>query len=208
MFKTILLSLLGAILVVALGVGGYYALTNSESALAAVESSSAPANPPIENAVVPQTGNPAIAQGAANSPYSANLPAQGGGNGNGNRYGNRSNNPSGVQSTPNPQADLTQSVTVQGVVVKYEYGTLTLQTDTGELVAIQLGNQNYLRQINFVPVVGESLSLVAFPGDQGLLTAVSVTRLSDGSVYQLRDSSIGRPLWTGGGWGKRGGRQP
>lgn len=111
------------------------------------------------------------------------------------------------QNNSNPQADLSQAVTVQGTVVKYEYGTLTLQTQSAELVAIQLGNQNYLRQINFVPVTGEALSVLAFPGDQGLLTAVSITRLSDGSVYSLRDSTIGRLPWAGGR-SRQGGRQP
>lgn len=42
----------------------------------------------------------------------------------------------------------------------FVFAPLTLQTQSGELVAIQLGNQNYLRQINFVPVTGEALSVI------------------------------------------------
>lgn len=207
MFKTILLSVLGAILVVALGAGAYHTVTQSESALAAAESSSVQTIPSVENAAAAQTNDPSVPAIAGNSNPAGNAPAQGSGNGNGNRYGKGGNNQPVGQNNPNPQADLSQAVTVQGVVVKYEYGTLTLQTESGEFVAIQLGNQNYLRQINFVPVTGETLSVVAFPGEQGLLTAVTVTRLSDGSVYSLRDSTIGRPLWAGGR-GRQGGRQP
>lgn len=208
MFKTILLSVFGAMLVVALAIGGYYALTNSESALAASESSSPALNPSVESAIVPQTRDFSLPQTVASNANKATIAGQGYGNGKGNRFGNSGNTPSTAQNNPNPQADISQATTVQGVVVKFEYGTLTLQTESGELIAIQLGNQNYLRQVNFVPLIGENLSVVAFPGDQGLLTAINITRLSDGSIYSLRDSSNGRPLWTGGGWGKQGGRKP
>lgn len=208
MFKTILVSILGAVLVVALGAGGYYTLTHSESALAAVDSgSSLPSLAAADEAVL-QTENASVVPAPADIVNPANVRARGNGNGNGNRYGSSAANQYNAQNTPAPQADLSQAVTIQGFVVKYEYGTLTLQTESGELIAIQLGNQNYLQQINFTPITGETLSVVAFPGEQGLLTAVSITRLSDGSVYQLRDSTIGRPLWTGGGWGNRGGRRP
>ncbi len=208
MFKTILLSLLGALLVVAFAGGAYYALTNADQALAAPEASFALSGAAAENAAASSINGSSVAPVPSAAFNHGNAPVQGNGNGNGKRYGQGAVNQTSGQNTPNPQADLSQAVTVQGTVVKFEYGTLTLQTQSGELVAIQLGNQNYLRQINFVPVTGEALSVLAFLGDQGLLTAVSITRLSDGSVYSLRDSTIGRPLWTGGGWGRRGGRQP
>lgn len=208
MVKTILVSVLGAVLVVALGAGAYYMLTHSESALAAMESGSSSTSLATADEAVLQAQNASVVPAPANIATQTNVHAQGSGNGNGKRYGSSAANQSNAQNAPAPQADLSQAVTIQGFVVKYEYGTLTLQTERGELIAIQVGNQNYLRQINFTPITGETLSIVAFPGEQGLLTAVSVTRLSDGSVYQLRDSTISRPLWTGGGWGKRVGSQP
>lgn len=208
MFKKILVSVLGAVLVVSLGAGGYYMLTHSESALAAMESGSSLPSLAAADEVVLQTENSSVVPATSNIANSTTVRAQGGGNGNEKRYGSSASNQSNAQNAPAPQADLSRAVTIQGFVVKYEYGTLTLETESGELIAIQLSNQNYLRQINFTPLTGETLSIVAFPGEQGLLTAVSITRLSDGSVYQLRDGTIGRPLWTGGGWGKRGGRQP
>jgi len=39
--------------------------------------------------------------------------------------------------------------------------------------------------------------LLGFIGDEGLLSAITVT-MEDGVVYTFRDAAIGRPSWAGG----------
>ncbi len=202
MFKTIFISLLSTILLIALGVGAYSTLssTNGSTFTAETQDLTAVAQAAENN---PASGSDSSAVPSIDHFADGSTPFAAQGNTVGQGYrGGRNASPSGnqpaAQNNPSPQADLSQMVTLEGSVVKYEYGTLTLSTENGEVVAIQLGNQNYLRSINFVPVQGENLTVIAFPGEQGLLTAVSITRMSDGSVYNLRDNTIGRPLWAGG----------
>ncbi len=100
------------------------------------------------------------------------------------------------------QADLSAASTVHGTVSAYDYGTLTIQTADGQVLGVQLGNQNYVNSLGFAPQVGEGVTVYGFPGDQGLFSAITVT-LDNGQTYTFREST-GRPAWAGGN-GKGGG---
>jgi hypothetical protein len=95
------------------------------------------------------------------------------------------------------QANLASSKIIHGTVSAYNYGTLTIQTEDGLSVGVQLGNQNYATSLGFAPQIGEALTVYGFTGDQSLFSAITVT-LENGHVYTFRDTATGRPAWAGG----------
>lgn len=123
------------------------------------------------------------------------------GQGNSNRGGQGSNG-TGTQQVL-AQANLAVASTFHGTVSSYNYGTLTIQTDEGQVVGVQLGNQNFVNSLGFAPQIGEGVTVYGFPGDQGLFSAITVTLDNNGQVFAFRDAN-GRPLWSGGN-GKGGG---
>lgn len=118
--------------------------------------------------------------------------------------GNGQGNGSGAPQAQ-AQANLASAKTVHGTVSAYNYGTLTVQTDDGQALGVQLGNQNYAAGLGFAPQVGEGLTVYGFTGDQGSFTAITVTLDSD-KVYIFRDAATGRPAWAGGGNGNGAGK--
>jgi hypothetical protein len=139
------------------------------------------------------------AAGATN-PVAASQGYGGQGRGQG---GNGQGNGSGIPQAQ-AQANLASAKTVHGTVSVYNYGTLTVQTDDGQALGVQLGNSNYATSLGFAPQAGEGVTVNGFTGDQGLFTAISVT-MDSGKVYTFRDAATGRPAWAGGGNGKGGG---
>jgi hypothetical protein len=123
----------------------------------------------------------------------------------GNGYrGGQNNQSAGTTGTGIPQsnADITGASTITGTVSAYDLVSLTIQTSGGQIVVVQLGNSQYANSLGFNPQVGQSVSAYGFPGDQGLLSAISVTL--DGQTYTFRND-LGRPAWAGGNGKGRGG---
>jgi hypothetical protein len=180
MLKNILIGIFAAILVVAIGTAAY----NVIGVNAAGGTNTATAGQGLSPAqgYVP-TGNSQAGNGQ-------------GGNGQGNGTGIPQ-----VQA----QANLASAKTVHGTVSAYNYGTLTVQTDDGQALGVQLGNSNYATSLGFAPQVGEGLTVYGFTGDQGLFSAITVT-MDSGKVYTFRDAATGRPAWAGGGNGKGAGK--
>jgi len=112
--------------------------------------------------------------------------------------------PSTGSTIPQPQADITGASTISGTVSAYDTVNLTILTSDGQTVIVQLGNSFYSQSIGFNPQIGQSITLVGFPGDQGLFSAINIT--VDGQAYAFRDE-FGRPLWAGGNGKVRGGNQ-
>lgn len=125
----------------------------------------------------------------------------------GNGYrGGQNDQPAGATSAGVLQsnADTTGTSTITGKVSAYDLASLTLVTNDGQTVVVQLGNSQYANSIGFNPQSGQSVTVVGFPGDQDLFSAISVT--VDGQTYAFRDE-LGRPLWAGGNGKGRGGNQ-
>lgn len=124
------------------------------------------------------------------------------GNGNqgqsGNGQGNGGQGQSNGSAVPQVQArgSMANTSTVHGTVQAYAYGTLTIITDDGQTLGVQLGNQNYVASLGFNPQVGQGLTVTGFPGEQGLFTATTIT-LDAGATYTFRQDT-GRPTWAGG----------
>lgn len=156
----------------------------------------------FSNAYANQTGAAYTAQYLPAETLNAILSGTSG-NGNANGQGNGQANGSGIPQAQ-AQANLGAVNTFHGTVSAFDYGTLTIVTDEGQSVGVQLGNSNYATSLGFAPQPGAGITVTAFPGDQaGLLSAISVT-LDNGQTYNFRDGSTGRPLWAGGN-GKGGG---
>jgi len=124
--------------------------------------------------------------------------------------GQGGNGQSGGSGVPQSQAqvNLAGAKTVQGIVSAYSYGTLTIQTDDGQSLGVQLGNSNYATTLGFAPQAGDKLTVYGFTGDEGLFSAITVTMDSTGKVYTFRDAATGRPAWAGGGKGQGAAPQP
>ena len=129
------------------------------------------------------------------------------GNGNGNGNGG-SQNPNGGQAGQvgigTPQANITDVTTIHGTVVSFDLTGISITTDAGQAQYVQLGNSRYSQSIGFAPQAGEGVTVVMFPGDQGLYNAISVTIDSTGTVYTFRSES-GQPMWAGAGGNGNGG---
>jgi hypothetical protein len=131
---------------------------------------------------------------------------QGRGQGGNGQGGNGQDNGSGVPQAQ-AQANLASAKSVHGTVITYSYGTLTIQTDDGQSLGVQLGNSNYATTIGFVPQAGDKLTVYGFTGTEGLFIAITITADGTGNVYTFRDTTTGRPAWAGGGQGQ-GAAQP
>jgi hypothetical protein len=131
-----------------------------------------------------------------------------GGNGaqgsNGQGYGGQGNS-SSPTGTGIPQANITSSSTVHGIVNSYDLTGMSVTLDDGTSLYVQLGNSRYNQSIGLAPAAGEGLTITGFPGDQGLYSAITVTLDATGQTYSFRDAS-GRPLWAGGNGNGNGGR--
>ena len=110
--------------------------------------------------------------------------------------------PSTGSNVPQPQADISGASTIVGTVSAYDLVNLTVLTNDGQTIMVQLGNSIYSQSIGFNPLVGQSVTVVGFPGGQDLFSAINV--IVDGQTYTFRDE-LGRPLWAGGN-GKGNGR--
>ena len=116
----------------------------------------------------------------------------GNGQGNGGMMGTQGQSASGV-----PQANISGVTTIHGVVNSFDLVGVSITTDDGQALYVQLGNSRYSQSIGFAPVIGEGLTVVMFPGDQGMNSAISVTVDSTGITYTFR-TETGQPLWSGG----------
>lgn len=129
---------------------------------------------------------------------------QGGAGGQGNNW--QGSNETGGQTVTNgiPQANIAGATSIHGSVVSFDLNGLTITTDDGQTLSIQLGNSRYSQSIGFAPPAGEGLTVYGFPGDQGLFSAITITLDSTGQVYTFR-SETGQPLWAGGNGKGNGG---
>jgi len=134
----------------------------------------------------------------------ANTVAQyGNGNGNSGTNGQAGQTGSNLMGSGTPQANITGVTTVHGVINSVDLTGISLTADDGQSLYVQLGNSRYNQSIGFAPAAGEGVTVVMFPGDQGLYSAISITVDSTGVTYTFR-SDTGQPLWVGGNGGSNG----
>ena len=103
---------------------------------------------------------------------------------------------------PNPQADVSEWLTLDGEVVGVESGTLTMATNDGQTLEFELGPEWFWGEQGVPLSPGEEVTVLAFEED-GETKVGQISLSSSGTTLALRDTN-GRPLWAGRG---RDGRQ-
>lgn len=110
----------------------------------------------------------------------------------------------GLADGPQPQAAVTEWVTVRGTVTAVELNALSLETADGEMMAVQLGPEHFWTTLGVALAAGDQVEVIGFYEDESSFSAGTVTLLATGEILTLRDDD-GRPLWAGGpGAGSRG----
>jgi len=200
--KNILIGILSAVIVIAIGASAYSAFASPNNNTTIMPDAALPVN---------GNGNSGNTAGAASQDLNGQGSGAQGSNGQGN--GGQGSNGQGT-GTGIPQADISGATTVQGVVNSVDLTGMSVTLDDGSLLYVDLGNSRYIQSIGFAPAVGEGLTIYGFPGDQALYSAITITVDSTGAVYTFR-SETGQPLWSGGngngqggGHGNGGGNRP
>lgn len=98
------------------------------------------------------------------------------------------------------QANIAGATTVHGIINSFDGAGLSITTDDGQPLYVQLGNSRYVQSLGLAPQTGEGVTINGFTGDQGMYTAITITLDSTGQVYTFR-SATGRPMWAGGNGG-------
>jgi NaMN:DMB phosphoribosyltransferase len=93
---------------------------------------------------------------------------------------------------------MTGLVTYSGTVSAYVLPQFTLLTSDGQAILAQLGNQSYVASLGLVLQDGDAVTVTGFVDSSGALAVTSITNLSTGATYTLRDGTSGRPAWAGG----------
>lgn len=105
--------------------------------------------------------------------------------------------------TPDPQAQVDEWVTIEGTLISYQGGSMTISTADGSLLTFQTGQPRFFAAQGVTFQVGDQISVLGFyQGDQ--FSAGEITQLATSLRVMLRDPN-GRPLWAGPGGNGNGG---
>jgi hypothetical protein len=111
----------------------------------------------------------------------------------------QSTNGQGQTQNPNPgtpQANVTEWVTVTGIVNSFDGVGVSLTTDDGAPLWVQFGQSRYVTAQGVTFTAGDHLTVNGFY-ENGQYQAGTVINDTTGQTLNLRDST-GRPLWAGG----------
>lgn len=98
--------------------------------------------------------------------------------------------------TPQPQANVGDWLTLSGSIEAVEMNGLSVVTDAGEPLWVQLGQSRYWQSQDVTFSAGDRVSITGFYED-GQFQAGSVTNETTRQTLTLRDAN-GRPMWAGG----------
>ncbi len=103
-----------------------------------------------------------------------------------------------------PQAQVDEWITIEGTLMSFQGGNMTINTPAGEIVAFQTGQPRFFAEQNVSFQVGDEIVVVGFyEGEQFM--AGDITQVATGLRVMLRDPN-GRPLWAGPGGNGNGNR--
>ena len=129
--------------------------------------------------------------------------ANNGGTSNGQGQNGQSTGLADGSHTPDPQAQVDEWVTLEGTLIAYQGGSMTMSTTDGSIITFQTGQPRFFSSQGVTFQVGDAISVLGFyEGDQ--FSAGEITQLSTGLRVMLRDPN-GRPLWAGPGSNGSGG---
>lgn len=106
--------------------------------------------------------------------------------------------------TPDPQAQVDEWITIEGTLMAFQGGNMTINTPEGEIIPFQTGQPRFFAEQNVSFQVGDEIIVVGFyEGEQFM--AGDITQVATGARVMLRDPN-GRPLWAGPGGNGNGNR--
>jgi hypothetical protein len=111
----------------------------------------------------------------------------------------QNNGQSDGEHTPDPQAQVDEWVTVNGSLIAFQGGNMTISTTEGDLITFKTGQPRFFASQGVTLQVGEDIIVVGYD-DTGQFVAGEITQVSTGLRVMLRDPN-GRPLWAGPGNG-------
>ena len=189
MFKKVLLGMLAVVVIGAVVVGVADALTGKPVAAQSLAPQGA-----VQTQAVAGNGQGNGGQGQGQAQTGTQTQGQG-----------RGNDGQGQATNPNPgtpQANITQTVTIAGVVQSFDGVGISVTTDDGAPLWVQLGQSRYVSAQGAVYNAGDHVTVTGFY-ENGQFQASSVVNDTTGQTLTLRDAS-GRPLWAGGAGGNGG----
>jgi len=111
------------------------------------------------------------------------------------------------QNNGDPNTDqmvqVEEWVTIEGDLMAFQGGNMTMSTADGEIVAFQTGQPRFFSDQGVSFQVGDEIVVVGYD-DNGQFVAGDITQVSTGMRVMLRDPN-GRPLWGGPGNGSSNG---
>lgn len=120
-----------------------------------------------------------------------------------NGRGQNGNNADGDR-TPDPQAQVDEWITIEGTLMSFQGGSMTINTPQGDIITFQTGQPRFFAEQNVSFQVGDEIIVVGFyEGEQFM--AGDITQAATGARVMLRDPN-GRPLWAGPGGNGNGNR--
>lgn len=99
--------------------------------------------------------------------------------------------------TPDPQAQVDEWITIEGTLMSFQGGNMTMDTPEGEIIAFQTGQPRFFAGQNVTFQVGDEIIVVGFYEDEQFMVG-DITQVATGLRVMLRDPN-GRPLWAGPG---------
>jgi len=118
----------------------------------------------------------------------------------------RGQNGSGTDGdrTPDPRAQVDEWITIEGTLMSFQGGSMTINSPQGDILTFQTGQPRFFAEQNVSFQVGDEIIVVGFyDGDQFM--AGDITQVATGARVMLRDPN-GRPLWAGPGGNGNGNR--
>ena len=104
---------------------------------------------------------------------------------------------------PEPMADVDSWVTIEGTLMSFQGGNMTMSTTDGKIITFQTGQPRFFADQGITFLVGDEIIVLGFYENDQFM-AGEITQVSTGLRVMLRDPN-GRPLWAGPGNGNSGG---
>lgn len=99
--------------------------------------------------------------------------------------------------TGEPQIVVDEWITLEGTLMSFQGGNMTMSTATGEIVSFRTGQPRFFSGQGITFQVGDEIVVVGFY-KEGQFQAGDITQVSTGARVMLLDPN-GRPLWAGQG---------
>ena len=108
-----------------------------------------------------------------------------------------------AQQTGEPQVAVDEWITLEGTLMSFQGGNMTMSTVDGQIISFKTGQPRFFSEQGVTFQVGEQIVLVGYyKGEQ--FQAGDITQVSTGARVMLLDPN-GRPLWAGPGNGQGNG---